>query len=509
MSSEGGRKMLPCIRWSAEGNGKVGRLLVLALCAYIVFVPSFSLVSSLGPFNEKRVLQIGLLLLICGGIIASEKLRRDWISGFFSIPRSGRWGLYSVLGLGLFSAALAPAQFYAFLEIGHFVALFAAAGVIASFVRRTSYSRTEYAFFGAVVISALLYVVPFSVAYGMYLTMEDIKLWPWGWSNFANVRFFNHYQTWTLPLLIGAPLAIPERYRGLRGLMFATAVFWWSLVFGAEAQGTMVALGVSALATALLFGRQAEKWLLIQGGSVLLGWGLYKILFASSAGGGAGGSSPFGEQLSGESQYGRLTHWRICLELLWENPLLGVGPMHFAWPPYQFTEPASPHSALMQWLAEWGAPSTGIMGGLTVWGGWTWIRSEISSLKDARGTAVSVALVASILAAAAHSLISGIILHPLSQILLVFVGGWAWGRYQRTQEISQVDGSACAHVVMSVILLAVMVVVGAGLKDLATIEERREAYRESTERRYYAPRYWQQGYIGLRDSTVRRQVKRE
>ena len=86
--------------------------------------------------------------------------------------------------------------------------------------------------------------------------------------------------------------------------------------------------------------------------------------------------------------------------MAWAHPILGIGPMHFAWLPYPFTEPASPHSALMQWLAEWGVPPTIAMVGLAVWGGWRWMKQEQETESTPNGVpkAMGVALVASVLA---------------------------------------------------------------------------------------------------------------
>jgi hypothetical protein len=180
--------------------------------------------------------------------------------------------------------------------------------------------------------------------------------------------------------------------------------------------------------------------------------------------------------------------------------------MHFSWAPHQFTRGAHPHNALLQWLAEWGLPSTAIMVTLACWGGGRWMGWERSAQRHdtSRGdTALRVGLVASVLAGGAHAMVSGIIVMPVSQMLLVLVGGWAWGRYLHAHPSSQPSPPAWSKRALSAVLVAMMTVLIWGAKDVVDVEERRAAYfeyvrehRSRTVNRLH-PRYWQQGYFGI------------
>ncbi len=126
----------------------------------------------------------------------------------------------------------------------------------------------------------------------MHLTNEEIKIWPSNGTNYANIRFFNHYQTWTLPLLGGILLSIPKDWNIARGGVLGLIALWWALIFASNVRGTIVAMGVAAVGVGLLFRRHAKPWLLVQAAGLLAGIGLYYLLFST------GGSPPVVEKFS-------------------------------------------------------------------------------------------------------------------------------------------------------------------------------------------------------------------
>ncbi len=198
--------------------------------------------------------------------------------------------------------------------------------------------------------------------------------------------------------------------------------------------------------------------------------------------------------------------------MAWMNPWLGVGPMHYAWPPNNFASGAHPHSAFFQWLTEWGVLSTTIMSSLAVWGGWSWMKQErdATAREEELLSEVGVALVAAALAGASHAMVSGLIVMPVSQVLLAVVGGWAWGRHSLTDERADVKPLRWPHcAILCTAVLGSMLVVGAAVQDLFTVDGRREAFLEAVDRNRLSPRYWTQGYIEVRDPSVVEQVPEE
>ena len=467
-------------------------LAIRVICAYVLLVPSISLIPSLGPYNEKRALQIGALLIVGVGLFVSSKARKQWITGFRDVPSLARWGLWAVLGLGLLSATTASAPFYAFLEVGHFVLLFVAAGVVASAVRQVP-QQAERILLGTVVVSVLLYAVYFGIRYGGSLVFPALEIGRETVGGFANTRFFNQYQTWTLPLLGGSVLAL-------------LTALWWTLVLVSNVRGTVIATGIAAIGVWLLFRRHAHRWLIVQVAAALAGGALYFFAFYL-----VGDAAPQFAQRMQHVDGGswRVQRWLSCLELTGLHPWVGVGPMHFAWPPYHFEPGAHPHNAFLQWLVEWGIPSTILMSGMGIWGGWRWMQQEKeeAETEDRQSNAIRVALVASVLAGTAHAMVSGLLVMPVSQVLLVLVGGWAWGRFRHRSKTSGTSVSVRARAVFCVLLVGSIGIVGSSLRDLTTVTERRSAFLEAVDRNSLSPRYWTQGYIGVLDSSVVKQAR--
>jgi hypothetical protein len=496
--------VLTALRHDLRDEDRWMLLLLGLIGGYVLVVPSLSFIPALNPYNEKRALQLGLLLTVGAVLLAFREPRRMWLSTFSGLPRFTRWGLGVVLGLGVLSSALAPAPFYAFLEVAHFGLLFVAAGVVTSVVRRGP-DQLQWILLGIVVLSGLLYAVYFTASYAAFVFIPELEVGRATISGFGNVRFFNQYQTWTLPLFGAALVAMPRQWRVGRGVLLGLMALWWMLVFASNVRGTPLAMIVAAVGVWLLFRSASWSWIRVQVLALGVGLGLYYVLFAT-------GAPPVVEKVGEEVQYSRrLQQWLLCLEIVRENLLLGAGPMHFAWPPFNFVRTAHPHNALFQWLAEWGLPSTLAVSGLVTWGGWRWIDRECGGVEecDKAPRALRVGLVASVLAGAAHALVSGLLVMPLSQVLLILVGGWVWGRYQHRDEAGRDVRLIRTCSVFFGLLLVAMAIVGTGLSDLATTEERRAAFRDATDRGSYSPRYWTQGYLYVEDPEVIERARRE
>jgi len=460
-----------------------------------VLAPNVGLGIELGLYNGKRLVQTVVLLVGGGVLLAYHAVRKQWVASFCAIPWRARWGLAAVTGMGSVSALQAPATGNALLEVGHIMLLFVLAGLVATAYRQQPV-WAERVLLGSIVACVGLYAVQFAVGYGMHLGLDGIKLWPEGDIGFNNIRHFNQLQTWTLPLLAVPVLALPRSWSAARGAVPGLLALWWALVIASDVRGTVLAMLGAVICVVVLFRSGARSWLKVQAAGLLAGGALYAVLFVM-----LGDAPEVVGRLADAGEYGgRIESWAEALQLWASQPWLGVGPMHFSWAPHQFTRGAHPHNALLQWLAEWGLPSTVIMVTLTCWGAGRWMGWERSAQPHDTGrgdTALRVGLVASALAGGAHAMVSGIIVMPVSQMLLVLVGGWAWGRYLQAHPPTPVRDAGRAQLVIAVVLVASMGIVAWGAQGAFTAKERRATYLEAVERSRLHPRYWQQGYFGI------------
>ncbi|MDX1803849.1 MAG: hypothetical protein R3292_07180, partial [Alcanivorax sp.] len=172
------------------------------------------------------------------------------------------------------------------------------------------------------------------------------------------------------------------------------------------------------------------------------------------------------------------------------HPLLGQGPMSFA--ANTLFPVAHPHNSLIQIAYEWGVPALLLVLVIV----FICLKKSVSVFKGDEGKRNSkraVVLSASLLVAAIHSLLSGIIVLPYPQLWLAIIVGLLW------YELSSGAGSPLKHVhinwersffagalALSCAGLAVLAITD--FHGLQVIERRSVAGSD-------APRFWFQGAI--------------
>lgn len=486
----------------ARQKWSVGTGVVAGMGAYLVLMPCIQLVPDVGLYNGKRLLQVGLLAVVGIGLLGSKRLRTRWLRTIQQLPFIARLGVGAVFTLGIISSVRAPMPGYAVLEVAHFLLLFVCAGMVAAIYQQAP-ARMDRLLVGIVAVSVLMYAVQFAIGYGMSLASDQVALWPEGFTGFANIRHFNQYQTWTLPLLAVPVLWLPKRWGVFRYGVFGLMMLWWALMIASNVRGTVLAMAVAVGAVFVAYRHQARRWLRVQLSAFIGGGVLYGMLFYVVA----GVEPQLVERLSDTGEYtGRLDYWRAALDMIGQHPWLGAGPMHFAWPANYFGAGAHPHSALLQWMAEWGVLATVLVLGVLGWGVWTWLRRSKRPNRSTvrRPMGVYVALTASLVAGGAHAMVSGLIVTPVSQMLMVAVIGWVWGMGAGERETSVLSRPRTtppwAHALLCVcIVLALGWVSWKSWNDMRTMKERRVAFLEQVDRNLFSPRYWQQGFIGVRE----------
>jgi O-antigen ligase len=317
-------------------------------------------------------------------------------------------------------------------------------------------------------------------------------------TGFANLRFFGQFQTMTLPLL--TVVAICGRSSLQRWGAFSLLANWWMLSIASGTRGTWLAMAAALTVVYLLGRRTGRIWMRWQIGGAFCGLGLYGLLFfviPHVLGNHA-------ELINRLPQLGSLSHrevlWVEAWQMIRENPLLGVGPMHFAAIPNGIG--AHPHNSVLQIAAEWGVPALLMLLALVGLGFRRFIIALHAGYDEASFSRIlALSLFASLVAAATQSLVDGVIVMPYSQVTLMVVAGWSMGicaTVARTDSEPAVSTRStawrgAAMLVTQLVLLGILL--SLAVPQVPNLQLRMQHYREAHHTDYFLPRFWQQGWI--------------
>jgi putative inorganic carbon (HCO3(-)) transporter len=437
-------------------------------------------------FDDRRLLLTGSLCLV--GIVAA-------ITGRFRLDRRLTYLGLAVLALGIASSALSPAPSWSALEVSYTLLLVVASVGVGLSLRTIQASPERLVALACVVPVALACIAIATIVYAALLSGFALRF-PEPLGTFANIRFFNQYQTWLLPLLPAA-LALPAPIAKLRrpfwiAFVVTISVFFWALYWRSDGRGTGYACAIASVFVALISGRAGRRYALTMFGFALAGYLVYQIMFAG------GGGDP--KHLLSVAPNGRLYLWRIALDRIAAHPLLGIGPMMFA--ALDTGLAAHPHDAVLQWAAEWGLPAAVLaLGGLATLL-FQWL---IFARRDARRNNrpeqwLVVAVTASLVAGSVHALVSGVVVMPASQYMMVTVIALALALYKPTPPIPLLASTRPADTILKITLVTITLA-AAIYTTLFTIQDyvsRIHAQPPATPvylRNANEPRYWSDGTL--------------
>lgn len=410
-------------------------VIFLLFALALALTPSFDIIIWAIPYDEKRIFELAILCVAAGGILFSKQISVSWLESFQFLPALTQGGLCIILVLGIASSTLAASPRDAFLELCLFGLLFSFAISISTLVKRNP-PIILGAFFGALLSSIFFYEITFFSAYiGSF-----IQLFPFDadmlFANFSNVRFLNQFQVWTLPLML-LPLLLYRDKLNLRtvAFIFFLGIAWWVIVFATRGRGIQLAILAASVLTLLVFHRHAWPLIKLLWISALLGGIAYLFLFVYLPPHGEGEAVKITGLLTDN---GRTSLWTTALKMALDNPLLGVGPGHYAWYPNDIA--AHPHNALLQIMSEWGIPVAILFLLLFCWGGIAWCRQFYrleTIVQDNRKKHLWIGLFCSATAGIAYSMVSGVIVMPLGQIMFAAVIGIMLGLYRFAEPVKK------------------------------------------------------------------------
>lgn len=453
-----------------------------------------------GGHDHQRALQVCLLLAF--GLAALARPAMLWAA----LPQSPvlRFSLAGFFLLGTVSSILAFAPRLALYEVASLMLLLLVALSVAAEIARSgadSLLRVLQAL-GAI---CLLYTFKISV---VYVTGFVIGAQPDAFDftpGFNNYRFFNHAQTTILPLLV-LLLALAPRGSRLRWVWLLLAASWCALLAVTSARGTVAGLAAGCVVALALRGRHAFAFLKATVVSVLAGAALYVVFFKWIPM--AAGFLPFGElgrvveRSVANPGSGRQYLWRLAIDLIAAHPLLGAGPLHFAHYGAKLSYGAHPHDWVLQIAAEWGIPALLCLA-VAIGAGALGLVRVGKRLPDGDLPSQDI-LTALIVAGAAilvDGLVSGVLVMPQSQLMIVLYIGCAAGWSRKFGSAGGTAATASAspsRAGLAAVLVAAMLALGNGVWPeivARVMQEPLTAQQEAMNHGTSWPRLWAQGYF--------------
>ena len=475
----------------------MNQLFFAAIAAYIVFLPTVGIARDLSWHDQQRLAQIVLLVMVAATAAWRHTPVRPGMMAvpiWSFMPRGARFALSAALLLGAVSSVLAPMQRWAYVEWS-LMTLLIALGFFVADLRRRMGDRLDRLLMGVLLFTATAYMVKFFSAYAAVLVEQLPMHMRWLFDGFSNPRFFGQFQSMTLPLLV-LPAMWWAKTPLLRVTLTMIPIFWWMLAFASGTRGTWLAMMCACAMVFLCVRNESYRWLKWQLGTILGGLAAYGLFFFVVPGLFAVHTDMVGRLSDIANLSFRDVLWKSAIEFVASHPILGIGPMHFSYYPNPIA--AHPHMSFLQWAAEWGLPSALLMLGLALYAGASYARQlRATTTAGDEAYTLRLALLASLCAAATHSLVDGVIVMPYSQTLLAILCGWALAIYQsQSPSPPRIDRTA-EQVSRATIVLSALLLLWGIYPQIPDVVNRAGMFDTTVvvEGVAFFPRFWSSGWI--------------
>ncbi len=453
--------------------------LVVVLCGVVAIASTTGVGVGASWFDEQRII---LLLALAVTALVARLLRP-------AQPDDATVVLLLALALGLLSSALALRPFVATVDWAVYCLI--ALLIMSARSSRPSAVETTAALAAAIVpttyVTGVMANYVSALLLGFPVGAETLLV------GFSNPRFPAQLQVLTIPLLPLAFARAPTRFWRI-GLAVVAAL-WWMCFFGSGSRTGWIAILLTVLAVPLLGteGRRYVRWQLVFALSGILLWiSLFHLLPAMLA---MIAAPETGRFSNFTSMGARWNLWRLSVESALAHPLLGLGPMHFAY--VDNGDGAHPHNFWLQLAAEWGIPAAVLIGStaLAFFARlWRTARTEADPAMKRLG----VAIVAAVLAWGIGTLSDGYMVVPTTQAMstVVLMLAAMWLRLSSPVVATAQYGRLA--VIVSTVFCAIALTVLAMLPatEFGQPTRREQAWRAEHPGDWMWPRFWQQGWIG-------------
>jgi putative inorganic carbon (hco3(-)) transporter len=339
----------------------LGNIIFLSTLSWYIalspFLDTFSSISSL--YDEKRGHQL-LLISISLLLIIFSSATRGVITNFFCAAKKTTLAyLLLMISLGVLSSFYAPLPIYAFTEFFTFLGLAILALLLAS-TTVTSPNLSLIVIISSSCIFALIYEIEFLTSYIAALIVDKHinlnLLFPY----FSNIRFFNQYQIWLIPLTLSPLVIFKISHKLTQYSLFLLSGLWITVLLTSQSRGAQISILLALCVTLLVYRKSALQLfktsliVTIIGSSIF--FLLFKIipsllLFITNNKFISISLTRFTK--AQESSNIRIALWEKAVDFIQSHPFLGIGPMHYAYYPGQHNHP---HNSALQIASEFGLP---------------------------------------------------------------------------------------------------------------------------------------------------------
>jgi len=356
-----------------------------------------------------------LVELLLVSLVLLESIVLKTIAGSDPIGKVTRYAFSVLAAFAVISSYAAASPRHALIETSLFVGL----AYLAAFVARLYHEngaqlvkRLTYILWGSILLS----MIAFYVGYFTAITFKTPVVWPAPITGFNNIRFFNQYQLWTLGLLALPLLTIDVNSKRTRYCLHMGMIAWWVLLFHSASRGVLLSWIVGILITACIYRKLAWPFIRLQLMHITAGFLSYQILFELIPV--LRGFAVVTGTVVRDTTSDRVALWGQSLRLIQEHPVLGIGPMQFAWHSHIS---AHPHNSVLQLATEFGLPAAALLLTITCYGLHCWLkRFNIARLQSQahQDRYLAIALLFTAVTNATYSLVDGVIVMPISQVMM-------------------------------------------------------------------------------------------
>jgi len=489
---------------------------------YLLLTSTTTLIQGIWPYDTKRILQLGLLLVLFLITSFNGKIREQFGLVLSAVPGWLRLSLAGLFAWGTLSAfSNAESVGHALNSLSEVVLLATLSlGVFAvAACRRVGGPWFDRIAVGLIALTGLavglqeLFGALAAHASGLDFSYR-VSLLHFSWP-----RFYNQVQSWTVPLLVAIPTLFYRRPLAIGLCLIALGLQWYILLM-TGARGSVLAISAAVIWALLFFPFLRRKLLRWQLAGLFIGLLIYSLLVFSfennAPENGAAVTSTKVQELSAEqappsdyaqdnppsdnkffaqslgrpmtSTFGRSWMWQTAWQEARTHPWFGIGPMNFVCtrPPWF----GHPHNFPLQIAAEWGLPAALALCLITAY----ILLIACWQFRARQGIApanrvLAGLLLTSVIAAAIHACLSGVLVMPASQTTGLLIGGTLLGLIESGKKPT---GAGKASYMVIPGLIFSVALLGFGLQEMKTMNARAEnipAVESLT------PRIWQNSRV--------------